>query len=245
MRYSLQLQSYGSCAWNHSPSNSSDGDKTAVAGTPEAQAPGAAASSDPQDSLCNDTISNKDDSGTASESSVGGAGDYYYGSADPSVEGAGPFDESSFIGMCTEALNIMDRNSYSSATAVAASAGLSSDNDDDDETRRESLESSGHASGAESSEVQQFDENSHTTSVPLRHKRRSGSTAPVGTTAVTGKDWGNGHVVVAIGPERGWSAKEVALLESRGYFSARMGSRILSSPTAVVSAVAVVQEALR
>ncbi|NJR43000.1 MAG: RNA methyltransferase [Akkermansiaceae bacterium] len=51
--------------------------------------------------------------------------------------------------------------------------------------------------------------------------------------------------MLAIGPERGWSDRELAMLESREYVGARMGSRILSSPTAVVSAVAIVQEALR
>ena len=74
---------------------------------------------------------------------------------------------------------------------------------------------------------------------------KRGSPAAVGTTSVVGKEWGRGHVVVAVGPERGWSDNEIALLASRGYVATHMGSRTLSSPTAVVSSIAIVQEALR
>lgn len=101
-----------------------------------------------------------------------------------------------FIGLCTEAFNVTDREAFGSAAAAQAAAGAAV-------------------------EVAQ------------------------GTTAVDASQWGCGHVVLAVGPERGWTDEELGLLRRRGFAVAGMGARALSSTTAVVSAVSIVQEALR
>lgn len=147
--------------------------------------------------------------------SSAGAGDYYYGSAGASfmagaassgsssssddstvgvqadVGGAEPASLEGFIGLCTEAYNVTDREMYGSAAAGAAVE------------------------------------------------------APQGTTAVDASQWGSGHVVLAVGPERGWTDEELGMLQRQGFVVAGMGGRVLSSTTAVVSAVSIVQEALR
>lgn len=69
--------------------------------------------------------------------------------------------------------------------------------------------------------------------------------AAQGTTAVDAARWGCGHVVLAVGPERGWTEEELLLLRRRGFAVVGMGPRALSSPTAVVAGVSIVQEALR
>ena len=50
---------------------------------------------------------------------------------------------------------------------------------------------------------------------------------------------GNGdHVVIAIGPEGGWTDGEVALLEAKGFRRHSLGSRILRTDTATIALVA-------
>ena len=149
-----------------------------------------------------------------------GAGDYYYGSSGAShmlggnqslasggggagslyiaPELRGSADTASlegFIGLCTEAFNVTDREEFGAAAAAWGAAGEEA--------------------------------------------------AAQGTSAVDASRWGCGHVVLAVGPERGWTAAELRLLQRRGFAAAAMGARVLSSPTAVVAAVSVVQEVLR
>eukprot|EP00892_Ulva_mutabilis_P001896 jgi/Ulvmu1/11707/UM008_0118.1 len=166
-------------------------------------------------------------SGTGHGGREAGAGDYYYGSAGASrmvpASGAASSAEDSqeggdsegsgdepgrlcaaaaeasadaaalegFIGLCTEAFNVSDREGFSAAAAAQGVAGAQ------------------------------------------------------GTTAVDASRWGCGHVVLAVGPERGWTEAELLLLQRRGFAVVGMGPRALSSPTAVVAAVSIVQEALR
>jgi RsmE family RNA methyltransferase len=52
---------------------------------------------------------------------------------------------------------------------------------------------------------------------------------------------GGGHVVLAIGPERGWSDSERLRLEAAGFKRLSLGSRALRVETACVAAVAAVQ----
>jgi len=49
--------------------------------------------------------------------------------------------------------------------------------------------------------------------------------------------------ILAIGPERGWSATERGLLKSAGYRMAHMGHRVMRTETAVTAACAVVSSA--
>ncbi|MES1167264.1 MAG: RsmE family RNA methyltransferase, partial [Pseudomonadota bacterium] len=51
-------------------------------------------------------------------------------------------------------------------------------------------------------------------------------------------------VVVAVGPERGWSARERELLRARGFTIAHLGPRVLRTETACVAAVALVKAKL-
>ena len=67
----------------------------------------------------------------------------------------------------------------------------------------------------------------------------------VGTTRLDASKWGLGRVVLAIGPERGWTDSELHVLTSQGFSTVGLGRRTLSSSTAVLSALAVCQEALR
>ena len=55
---------------------------------------------------------------------------------------------------------------------------------------------------------------------------------------------GHAPVVLALGPERGWSAKERDLLRARGFALAHLGSRVLRTETAVVAAVTLVKASL-
>ena len=50
---------------------------------------------------------------------------------------------------------------------------------------------------------------------------------------------------LAIGSERGWTPRETALLEARGFARASLGSRILKSETAAAAAVTLALNALR
>jgi 16S rRNA (uracil1498-N3)-methyltransferase len=53
-----------------------------------------------------------------------------------------------------------------------------------------------------------------------------------------------GEVVLALGPERGWSAGERDLLRSKGFRFAHLGPRVLRTETAVVAAVAIIKARL-
>jgi RsmE family RNA methyltransferase len=51
-------------------------------------------------------------------------------------------------------------------------------------------------------------------------------------------------VMIAIGPERGWSAGERDLLRGLGFEMRHLGSRVLRTETACVAAVAIVKAGL-
>jgi 16S rRNA (uracil1498-N3)-methyltransferase len=51
-------------------------------------------------------------------------------------------------------------------------------------------------------------------------------------------------VVLAFGPERGWSARDRALLRANGFSLVHLGTRVLRTETAVVAAVALVKARL-
>jgi RsmE family RNA methyltransferase len=53
------------------------------------------------------------------------------------------------------------------------------------------------------------------------------------------------ELVLAFGPERGWSNAERAALRGSGFVLAHLGSRVLRTETAVVAAVAIVKAKLR
>jgi RsmE family RNA methyltransferase len=54
-----------------------------------------------------------------------------------------------------------------------------------------------------------------------------------------------GRVLLAIGPEGGWNAFELALLEARGFHGVGMGPRVLRSDTACLALLAVAHDAWR
>jgi RsmE family RNA methyltransferase len=51
-------------------------------------------------------------------------------------------------------------------------------------------------------------------------------------------------LVLAFGPERGWSAAERDLLRAQHFAFAHLGTRVLRSETAVIAALAVVRSRL-
>jgi RsmE family RNA methyltransferase len=53
------------------------------------------------------------------------------------------------------------------------------------------------------------------------------------------------RILLAIGPEGGWNAFELALLRAHGFVEAGMGSRTLRTDTACVAALAIVSAAVR
>jgi RsmE family RNA methyltransferase len=53
-----------------------------------------------------------------------------------------------------------------------------------------------------------------------------------------------GRVLLAVGPEGGWNAFELGLLETRGFARVGMGRRTLRTDTACIALIALVQEAL-
>ena len=59
-----------------------------------------------------------------------------------------------------------------------------------------------------------------------------------GVAAASAPSHGTGRVLVAIGPEGGWTDGEVALLESHGFSRLSLGPRILRTDTAVVALLA-------
>jgi RsmE family RNA methyltransferase len=65
--------------------------------------------------------------------------------------------------------------------------------------------------------------------------------------AALSTDTRDGHdrrVLLAVGPEGGWNAYEIALLQSRGFRPISMGDRTLRTDTACVALLALVHEAL-
>lgn len=60
---------------------------------------------------------------------------------------------------------------------------------------------------------------------------------PKGSTSLARYPFKEGEIALAIGPERGWSAREVELFEKKGFTSLCMGDRILRTETAVVAAL--------
>jgi 16S rRNA (uracil1498-N3)-methyltransferase len=49
---------------------------------------------------------------------------------------------------------------------------------------------------------------------------------------------GEGRLLLAVGPEGGWTDDEVALLESRGFVRYSLGARILRTDTALIALLA-------
>lgn len=52
---------------------------------------------------------------------------------------------------------------------------------------------------------------------------------------------GHGDVVLAVGPEGGWSARDQSLLAAQGFVGVRLGPRVLRTETAGLAAVAALQ----
>ncbi|MBM4369348.1 MAG: RNA methyltransferase, partial [Deltaproteobacteria bacterium] len=48
-----------------------------------------------------------------------------------------------------------------------------------------------------------------------------------------------GGVVLAVGPEGGWTARERAMLLAEGWSGARLGDHVLRAPTAVAVGLAI------
>ena len=55
---------------------------------------------------------------------------------------------------------------------------------------------------------------------------------------------GGERVLLAIGPEGGWNAFELALLEAHGFRHIGMGPRTLRTDTACIALLAIVHEAI-
>jgi 16S rRNA (uracil1498-N3)-methyltransferase len=53
-----------------------------------------------------------------------------------------------------------------------------------------------------------------------------------------------GGITLAVGPEGGWSAAEIALFTRAGWHSASLGPRILRVETAVIAALAIVNSCI-
>ena len=60
----------------------------------------------------------------------------------------------------------------------------------------------------------------------------------IGAVPLSGMEMKGKSVAIAVGPERGWSARERVLFLDSGYKSALLGSRILRTETAAVAGVA-------
>jgi 16S rRNA (uracil1498-N3)-methyltransferase len=56
---------------------------------------------------------------------------------------------------------------------------------------------------------------------------------------------GTGEVLLATGPEGGWTEDELSLLQKEGWLSASLGSTILRAETAAIAATAITMSALR
>jgi 16S rRNA (uracil1498-N3)-methyltransferase len=55
----------------------------------------------------------------------------------------------------------------------------------------------------------------------------------------------HGDVVIALGPEGGWTDEELELFQEAGWISASLGNRILRAETAAIASLAVVLAELR
>lgn len=62
--------------------------------------------------------------------------------------------------------------------------------------------------------------------------------AGAGVRAATGARSGEGRLLLAIGPEGGWTDEEVALLEAHGFVRQSLGARILRTDTATIALLA-------
>ena len=51
-------------------------------------------------------------------------------------------------------------------------------------------------------------------------------------------------IVLAIGPEGGWSARDLAILRGNGFEGLRLGPRVLRTETAGIAAIAALQACL-
>ena len=69
----------------------------------------------------------------------------------------------------------------------------------------------------------------------------SGSSVAAALRSVEGDD----RVLLAVGPEGGWNAFELSLLEGRGFTRVGLGPRTLTTTTACVALLALVHDALR
>ena len=61
---------------------------------------------------------------------------------------------------------------------------------------------------------------------------------PYGAADRAAADGGSGRLLLAVGPEGGWTDEEVALLEERGFSRFSLGPRILRTDTAVIALLA-------
>ncbi len=68
---------------------------------------------------------------------------------------------------------------------------------------------------------------------------------PEATSRIGAADRDDRRVLLAVGPEGGWNAFELRLLESRGFTAVGMGPRVLRSDTACVALLALVHDAVR
>jgi 16S rRNA (uracil1498-N3)-methyltransferase len=59
-----------------------------------------------------------------------------------------------------------------------------------------------------------------------------------------GSHSGDGDMVLALGPEGGWTNDELKLFQDAGWISASLGNTILRAETAAIAAMAVVQSEL-
>jgi 16S rRNA (uracil1498-N3)-methyltransferase len=64
---------------------------------------------------------------------------------------------------------------------------------------------------------------------------------PQATQGMRKLDLAAGGIVLAIGPEGGWSARDLASLRGNGFEGLRLGPRVLRTETAGIAAVAALQ----
>jgi len=68
---------------------------------------------------------------------------------------------------------------------------------------------------------------------------------PAGKKGITDFGFGNQRVLLAIGPEGGWTAYELEMLQEHGFELFNMGTRILRVDTACVAAISAIGSYLR
>jgi 16S rRNA (uracil1498-N3)-methyltransferase len=64
---------------------------------------------------------------------------------------------------------------------------------------------------------------------------------PLATQGMRMLDVAAGGIVLAIGPEGGWSARDLAMLRGNGFECLRLGPRVLRTETAGIAAIAALQ----